>query len=122
MTDYTEVVRTTAWQLGLIDRNGVLVCLDSHSSLELLAGLERATKLTIPTTSMRAESFASIETIATLLGQIAQRGHSTEGAPTRSAEGWATRSAEGGPTRSAEGAPAHGTEGPPHKSEGSLKG
>ena len=74
MTDYTEVVRATAAQLGLIDRNGLLVCLDSHSSLELLAGLERATKLTIPTASLRAESFASIEAIAKLLAQLEERG------------------------------------------------
>jgi hypothetical protein len=67
---HLEVVRDTAQSLGLLDESGRLMRLDSLSIMDLLNELERATKVMIPTGSLRQESFSSLETIAQLLDKL----------------------------------------------------
>ena len=68
---HLEIVRDTAESLGLLDENGVLVRLSSLAVMDLVVALEQAAGLTIPTASLRQESFASLATIAGLLDKLA---------------------------------------------------
>jgi hypothetical protein len=71
--DYAELVRSVAHGLNLLDGDGRLVALDSLSIVDFVTELEASAQIEIPTTSMRAEEFASIETIAALLTRLAAR-------------------------------------------------
>jgi len=77
MTNHMELVRQTARSLDLLDEHGRLVRLDSLSIMDLLAALENATRLMIPTASLRQESFESLETIAQLLDKLSSPQAST---------------------------------------------
>jgi hypothetical protein len=68
---YEPVVRTVAQSLNLVGPDGRLAHLDSLSIVDFVTELEASAGIEIPTTSMRAEEFASIETIAALLTRLA---------------------------------------------------
>jgi acyl carrier protein len=63
------VIRVTR-RLNLIDEQGKLVALDSLSVMEVVDGLELETGLSIPPEAVRADHFASIESIAALLESL----------------------------------------------------
>jgi hypothetical protein len=64
------VVRV-ATELKLLDAAGQLVVNDSLALLDLVAELETATDLSIPTSEMRADTFASIDNVVALLDRLA---------------------------------------------------
>ena len=67
---YRETVHEAARALNLLDHAGNLVPLDSLSALDFVAELERATNVSIPTSELRPDVFASIDTMATLLEKV----------------------------------------------------
>jgi acyl carrier protein len=77
MSNHLELVRETAAVLGLLDEQGRLVRLESLSIMDLLNALEDATRLTIPTGTLRQESFETLETVAQLLDNLSSRQAST---------------------------------------------
>jgi acyl carrier protein len=69
--NYLETVRKAAGTLNLLDpATGTLVPMDSLSVLDLVNELETATHVSIPTNELRAEAFASLETVAELLQKL----------------------------------------------------
>jgi acyl carrier protein len=69
--NYLETVRKAAGTLNLLDpATGKLVPMDSLSVLDLVNELETATQVSIPTNELRAEAFASLETVAELLQKL----------------------------------------------------
>ena len=60
-----EIVRS----LQLVDEHGHLTMIDSLALVELVFELERATQLSIPTSSLSMDRFASIESIAAFLNE-----------------------------------------------------
>ena len=71
--DYVQNVKDAAKSLNLLDGAGKLVPLDSLTVLDLVNEIERVTKVSVPTTELRPESFASVESIADLLNKLSSR-------------------------------------------------
>ena len=71
MNDYVKTVTDAATSLKLLDKSGKLIPLDSLSVLDLITELESLTQITIPTADIRADNFASVETVASLLTRLA---------------------------------------------------
>jgi acyl carrier protein len=69
--EYLDVVRSVARSQNLLDEAGRLSSLDSLSIVDFVTELEASAGIEIPTTSMRAEEFESLETIAALLKRLA---------------------------------------------------
>ena len=65
-----EVVRNAARKLNLLDEHGRLNPLDSLAVIDLVLELEAATKIQIPTASLRQESFETLETVAAMLAEL----------------------------------------------------
>lgn len=68
--DYVQSVKDAAKSLNLLDGAGKLVPLDSLTVLDLVNELERVTKVSVPTTELRPEAFASVDSIAELLTKL----------------------------------------------------
>ena len=68
---YAEVVRGAAKTLGLLDEQGALKPLDSLAMVDLVQELETLSKLSIPSASMRVDTFTSLESIGEMLEEIA---------------------------------------------------
>ena len=71
--DFIQAVKDAAKSLNLLDKTGRLVRLDSLSVTEMIVALEDSTKLSIPTSALRPEAFASIESLASLLNELSER-------------------------------------------------
>ena len=71
--DFVQVVTEAAKALEMLDEDGALIQLDSVSVMELIAELEHTTKVSIPASEMRAESFQSIEAIALMLQRVSKK-------------------------------------------------
>jgi acyl carrier protein len=70
---YRGVVVRIATELKLLDAAGDLKVNDSLALLDLVAELETVTELSIPTSEMRADTFASIDNVVALLDRLAAR-------------------------------------------------
>jgi acyl carrier protein len=73
-----ELVHQAATALGLLTPDGQLTELDSLTILDLVEKLEVVASVSIPTASLRQESFESVETIAQLLTEL-QRENAANG-------------------------------------------
>lgn len=69
--NYVQIVHEVAVSLGLLDAEGRLVKLDSFALLDFVVAIERAAKVEIPTSALRPEAFASVETVAALIATLA---------------------------------------------------
>jgi acyl carrier protein len=67
---YRSEVASAAADLKLLDTGGNLIKLDSLGLLDLVAELETRVGIEIPTHEMRAETFATIETVSELLARL----------------------------------------------------
>ena len=72
--DYVDTVRSVARSLELLKPDGSLAEMDSLKAVDLVVELEEATRIPIPAHALRRETFASLETIATLLRDLANGG------------------------------------------------
>jgi acyl carrier protein len=70
--DYIEAVRTVARSLDLLRSDGSLAEMDSLKTVDLVVELEEATQISIPAHALRSETFASVDTIAAMLRDLAQ--------------------------------------------------
>lgn len=70
--NYLEVVTKTAMSMNLLDGQGRLRRLDSLTVIDLVLALETAAKVSIPTASIREETFESVETIAQMLADLSE--------------------------------------------------
>ena len=69
---HVHTVTEAAKTLNLLDHTGKLIPLDSLTVLDLVNELERVAQVSIPTSELRPEAFVSVETVAELLGKVAQ--------------------------------------------------
>jgi len=67
MVSALDLVRATARKLNLLDEHGRLMQLDSLAIIDLVLELEAATRMQIPTASLRQESFETLETVADMV-------------------------------------------------------
>jgi acyl carrier protein len=63
----TEVVHEICQRLGFLDGNGALRRLDSLEQLDIILEAESRFGLSVPSTELRPELFASLETITAFL-------------------------------------------------------
>lgn len=70
--DWAEIVRTAARGLGLLDENGALVQMDSLVLIDFVVELERLAELDIPGDALRADTFASVDSVAAMLSSLAR--------------------------------------------------
>jgi len=68
---YIEVVRRVLQRMSLLNAAGGIVQLDSLTVIDLVIELETDSGVEIPTTALRAESFASVESLAQLIAELA---------------------------------------------------
>jgi acyl carrier protein len=69
--DYAEAVRTVARSLDLLGPDGSLAQMDSLKAIDLIVELEESTRISIPAHALRRETFASVDTIAAMLRELA---------------------------------------------------
>jgi hypothetical protein len=69
-TEWEELVRTAAQGLGILDEQRKLATIDSLIVIDFVIELERLSAMEIPGEQMRAGTFASIESVATMLSQL----------------------------------------------------
>ena len=67
---HIDTIREIANEMGFLDDKGVMMRLDSLAVMDLITALEAATELSVPTASLRQESFQSLESIARLLDTL----------------------------------------------------
>jgi acyl carrier protein len=72
--DYVDTVRSVARSLELLKPDGSLAEMDSLKAVDLVVELEEATRISIPAHALRRETFASLESIAALLRELANGG------------------------------------------------
>lgn len=65
--DWEVLVRATARSLGNLDDHERLKALDSLTLIDFIVELEGAGELEIPSEALRADTFASIESVASML-------------------------------------------------------
>ena len=70
--DYAEAVRAVARSLDLLGPDGELRQMDSLKAVDLVVELEESTRISIPAHALRRETFASVDTIAALLRDLAK--------------------------------------------------
>lgn len=68
--NWTEIVRTAAGGLGLLDENGALVSMDSLVLIDFVVELERLAEMDIPGDALRADMFESVDTVAAMLASL----------------------------------------------------
>jgi acyl carrier protein len=68
--NWIEVVQTTARNLGSLDSDGRLKALDSLTLIDFIVELETVGEIEIPSEALRADTFASIESVAQLLSEL----------------------------------------------------
>ena len=68
-----EIARASAKAVGLLNERGELKKIDSLALLDLLGELETRAEVSIPTEALTLENFASLESVAALLGILRSR-------------------------------------------------
>ena len=68
--NWVEVVETTARNMGGLDEQGRLKALDSLTLIDFIVELESAGNVEIPSDALRADTFASVESVAQLLATL----------------------------------------------------
>ena len=73
MIDYARVAFEIATRLEVCNEQGEFLDMDSLTVIEFVLALERATKLKIPTKSVRMGLFTNVTAVATFLEELAKR-------------------------------------------------